>query len=840
MAQVSTQAELQAALNAMDSAIQITSAFSITSQLNIRYAVTIESPAPDNPVVLTKDSSYFTYLFRVMDGGALTLKNVILDGGRNSHPADDSNNRSLIYVTDGTLNLLDGTIIRNNNSYLEGGGVYLNSSTGINTLNMSGSARITNCYSRTSGGGLMIASGNADDKYTITGTAQIDNCLAANGGGLYFRIYTEGVGGSLSLGDQIQITNNIANSTGGGIAFSGYRNGGSPAASLTLTGNALVSDNRAFHGAGVYFYAANAQDSFTLSENALITQNTASQNGGGLNMSANGSSANINIDRGGITKNVAGTGGGMYVLTDSGADMTFEDANIIENAAVNGDSGSGGGIWMQNQSQTDNTAVAFTDTTLNNNRSSAHGGGVALYGGSGPFTFQMTGGSISENQCNKNGAGLLISSEDTATLTFYQADILKNTAGGSGGGMYYANVSESSPVSCTMTDTVISDNTAGTEGGGLRLSSGTASLTTTLTDCTLLYSTASTNSGGGIWNGGKNNLLTLTGTTTVAENSSKAGNGGGIYFNSENGNILLTDNVKIINNNADAVSTDFGNHGGGICLVPGILTIRGQAVISGNHAGKYGGGISAAENSRIVMEGGSISENISGQMGGGIWNSGGSTVTLTGGLLFGNQAPSGSGIYNNSTLYVEGGRDISNGIYIEDRSAVIYLNNALDAGSAIQLEGSPYVSPNETGMPIVIGEATPAYPTLTQTDADAFRKPVQNFDNWAVELSEDHTQILLVRLPQYTLTFDGNDSCRSRACCIPEPLTAYQGGSLTLPDIIPERRGFCFKCWNTDSCGCGEEYLPGALIPSLNQDLTLYAIWCRKGFLRYCTHPNLK
>lgn len=118
MVQVSNQTQLLAALASQDLVIQVIDNFAIATQINILYPVTIESLTAAAPFTLTKDSSYFTYLFRVQNGGVLTLQNIILDGDKKNHPIDNQNNRSLIYVTGGTLNLLDGSVLRNNNAYL--------------------------------------------------------------------------------------------------------------------------------------------------------------------------------------------------------------------------------------------------------------------------------------------------------------------------------------------------------------------------------------------------------------------------------------------------------------------------------------------------------------------------------------------------------------------------------------------------------------------------------------------------------------------------------------------------------------------------------------------------
>lgn len=267
MAQVSNQTQLLAALAAQDSTIQVTADFTISSQINILYPVTIESLTAAAPFTLSKDISYFTYLFRIQNGASLTLQNIILDGNKGNHPINNQNNRSLIYVTGGTLNLLEGSVIQNNNAYLEGGG----------------------------------------------------------------------------------------------ICFSGFRNGG--------------------------------------------------------------------------------------------------------NAA----SGTGGGIWIKNQSQDMGISAILTDITMKNNQASAHGGGMALYAGTGTFTFQMSGGTVSNNLASQEGGGFVISNEGAGALTFNQSIFSQNTADGSGGGIYYANTGEGIASTLTMREVIISNNTAGRSGGGLNL-----------------------------------------------------------------------------------------------------------------------------------------------------------------------------------------------------------------------------------------------------------------------------------------------------------------------------------------------------------------------------------
>lgn len=817
MAQVSDQTQLQAALAARDEMIQITSDFSINSQINILYPVTIESSNADTPYTLTKDASYFGYLFRVQNGGSLTLRNVILDGDKANHPEENQTNRSLVYVAGGTLNLQEGAVLQNNYAYLEGGGVYLNrNDSAPNTLSMSGSARITGCSSRSSGGGVMLAAGDAQDSFHISGASQIDGNRAANGGGIYCRGYVQDIPTMLSIDGEAQITNNQAESTGGGICFSGFRNGGSAGSVLTLSGNVLLSGNQAVSGGGIYFYASNTGDRLAITESASIAHNTASQSGGGCHIRANGVPADVTVNSASVTDNTAGTGGGLYLLTDAGASVDFTGCVFTGNRAINGASGTGGGIWIKNQSESEGISVMLSDITAENNQASAHAGGMALYAGAGTFIFQMTGGMVSGNLASQEGGGFVISHDGAGILTFNQPVFTNNTAHGSGGGIYYAGAGEDISSTFTMSDTVISGNTADRSGGGLNLSTGSSILTALLDNCTISSNTAFNNSGGGIWVGGMDDTLTLSGTTAVTENSTHAGNGGGIYFNSDHGTLLLTGNVKISENKADAVSSDFGNHGGGICLVPGILTIQENAEISSNSAGKYGGGISAAENSQIIMQGGSLQQNTSGQFGGGIWNHGGSTTTLIDGSIADNEAVLGNDIYSDSGLYMEGLRELKNGVCIANAASVVKLSSALTGTSEIQLETSAYVTPNQNGTPIIVGEATAVYPQLTQTDANAFLKPLQGFEGWEIRLNENSTHILLAPVI-YSIHYENLMGAYN-----PNPASYH----ITTPtiELLPLTGvfGYRFLGWFDDISG-------GNQVTSIPQgstgDITIYALW---------------
>lgn len=733
----------------------------------VEYTVTISGSG--EAFTITRGAAYNSVLFRIQNGGALTLQSIILDGDKDNHPIENNTNRSLIYVAGGSLHLATGAILRNNNAYQEGGGLYLSGNAAYtNTLLMDGDARISRCWSRTSGGGLMAAIRNSADSVTISEQAAIEYNEAANGGGIYFRSYVENAGGALTVAGNIKISNNNARSTGGGIYCSGYWEGNGPPAFLTVSGNASVFSNSATHGGGIYFYGVNAGDRFVLADNAQITGNSASGNGGGICLSLPGSKADVSISSA-ISENSGGTGGGLYLLTAMGGSASFTGA-ITGNRAVNGASGSGGAVWINNTSATESLEVSFLNAAIEQNSATAWGGGIYLI--PGIFSLDVTDSVIESNTAGTNGGGLVIGTSGGGNVQVTGGLMKGNSTEGSGGGYYFSN---NTPVSSFihMSNVEIVGNTAKTEGGGLRFTSGNGVLVTTLRDCIISDNIAQDKSGGGIWNAGTDNRVSIAGNTVITRNISESGNGGGIYFTSEHGSLTLSDDVQVTDNHAGTREAATGSHGGGIYAVRGHIFLDERAEIAWNSALRYGGGVSVAENSRLDMSGGSIHDNRSYMFGGGLYSTA-SALQMTGGDIFGNLAAIGGaiynattstatityealiggqghnfatsyapGIYNAGTFFADGNRKIANGVYIEERGAVVRLQGALTSSSILALNNSRYVTSNPAGTPIVVGESTVQYPLLSQMDAEAFRKPSEGFDGWEIHLSDDHTQVLL-------------------------------------------------------------------------------------------------
>lgn len=106
MKQVSELAQLQAAISAYETEIEVTASFEINTMWEIAYAVTITSGA-GGPYTLTKAKGTDGFLFKILPGGSLALKNIILieaEGNRS-----DLHNR-FIFFPSGTLCLEIGYI----------------------------------------------------------------------------------------------------------------------------------------------------------------------------------------------------------------------------------------------------------------------------------------------------------------------------------------------------------------------------------------------------------------------------------------------------------------------------------------------------------------------------------------------------------------------------------------------------------------------------------------------------------------------------------------------------------------------------------------------------------
>lgn len=173
-----------------------------------------------------------------------------------------------------------------------------------------------------------------------------------------------------------------------------------------------------------------------------------------------------------------------------------------------------------------------------------------------------------------------------------------------------------------------------------------------------------------------------------------------------------------------------------------------------------------------------------------------------------------AGIYNEANLYVADDRDITNGVYIENRDSVVKILQELPNGSTIQIDNSNYVYPDVTKSPIVIAEATNDYPTLTENDRNAFIKPPTGFDNWTISLFQNDTQIVLI-LQEFIIEY-----LNLMGASNPNP-TTYNIDTPTFTLLPPsEIVGYTFVGWVDEDGNPITEIVQGS-----NGNKRIYANW---------------
>jgi len=258
------------------------------------------------------------------------------------------------------------------------------------------------------------------------------------------------------------------------------------------------------------------------------------------------------------------------------------------------------------------------------------------------------------------------------TLALSRTQVLSNTAGQRGGGLYQAdaagrlnltgcrvedNEATSSyggglyvAGSATLSDTQVISNTA-TRGGGLcQFSAGGR---VDVVNSYIERNTARSEAGGGLWVLGN---AALTETQVISNTALSAGSsyGGGLYI------------VGSADVTGGRVERNTADYGGGL-YVGGTATLAATQVVS-NTAGDYGGGLWAG--SAILTEAW-IAYNAAGQRGGGVYVT--QNAVVTGTELIGNVATSagrGGGLFGEracqvaNTLVADNGAYAGGGIYL--------------------------------------------------------------------------------------------------------------------------------------------------------------------------------
>jgi predicted outer membrane repeat protein len=256
------------------------------------------------------------------------------------------------------------------------------------TLEVGENVIIQNNVSRVGGGAIEVISGTA----LISG-GSVNNNTGADGGALHVQ-----ANGTASMkGGALQYNTAYH----GGAVYVEYSSTPLSGGIFEMSGGSVINNTARNSGGGV-----ETRGTFTLSGNGTITGNTAAD-GGGVGVLAISATqyGTFTMSGGTISRNTAtattteAKGGGLYVAT--GGQATLNGGTIIGNTAVNG-----GGVFIDSlQTSTPPVAGVFTITggTITNNVSTGNGGGVYV---TAAGTLNINGGTISSNATTGNGPGV--------------------------------------------------------------------------------------------------------------------------------------------------------------------------------------------------------------------------------------------------------------------------------------------------------------------------------------------------------------------------------------------------------------------------------------------------
>ena len=407
-------------------------------------------------------------------------------------------------------------------------------------------------------GALTITDSSSDGSGTLTGTSE------DSGGAIYVS------GGTLTLeGGTVSGT---SGNYGGGI----YVENGT----LTIMGGA-ISNSTAVTGGGVYLSAS----TFTMS-GGEISNNSSSKYGGGLYALR---SSTLTMSGGEVSGNTTlYSGGGMSVVSST---FYLQGGSITGNKALANDSttsfvGNGGGLFLKADA-----VFEMSGGTISDNQSSAYGGGIYA---EGCESFVISDGTISGNKCDYTlsgksdisswynvGGGIYITSGDSAAQ-ITGGTISDNYTADYGGGIGFGSSS-----TLIVSGGSITNNSATEYGGGIY-----AQGALTVSDGEISNNTAS-DLGGGIYAVGSssNNVITITGGSIT---SNSADLGGGIYIKSNRAQIEFS---------GGEISGNTASSGGGVYLNKGSFTMSG-GTLANNTATSKADDIFCNEDAELSLAGG--------------------------------------------------------------------------------------------------------------------------------------------------------------------------------------------------------------------------------------------
>ena len=399
---------------------------------------------------------------------------------------------------------------------------------------------------------------------------------------------------------------------------------------------------------------------------------------------------------------LTGTGEGSVITVQSGADVTLCDCNGTQSTHYYTVDESTGFYNFAGVTADTAGAQAIEGGVITGG-DTGQGGGIYLNGLSAtPTAVHMYGGTIAGNYASSTGGGVVVA--NYATFTLYGGTIAGNEAYDSGGGVYVGANGK-----FVLEGGALSGNSAYYTGGGVLIDGAFE-----INGGEISGNSASSGGGIAVYGG----LSEGNGVATIVGGSISNNNvdyGGGIYAFAAD----IAISGGSINNNTAGVS------GGGIYFLGDweygdndyTLAISADAAIYSNQATEKGGGI-VVDYAKADIIGGEIYENTATEDGGGVYIMS-SAATISGGSIYGNSAESGGGIYlDGDSLTLEGGTIYENsaengggGVYTAHGSEFAmtsgkiinnsvnenYYGGGLYAAGAIEMSGFPVITGNTAG-----------------------------------------------------------------------------------------------------------------------------------------------
>lgn len=302
-----------------------------------------------------------------------------------------------------TKAVITGTIISGNTAGLRGGGIAFNPSNGtpyitgvldsVTVENNSLTSTATDPNFNNGGAGIYFGGGyNDSSKYTVKGgTITGNNAGDYSGGGAYIKTNTSGsVNGTLTLKDGVHISGNTAQN-GGGVAVHSAKLIIEPGCKIGGD-NASQGNTAKTSGGGIYI---GKKGECTIKENVairynMVTSGSPTRGGGGIYVGGPGSADEANMGR----------------LTVTG---TIDKLVVISDCIVNGNYGSGGGIYSKGK-----VTLEYAKLEHNTAPHNGQGGGIYINQDAGDCILNNT--EITGCEAASAGGGVCISNNRAITL----------------------------------------------------------------------------------------------------------------------------------------------------------------------------------------------------------------------------------------------------------------------------------------------------------------------------------------------------------------------------------------------------------------------------------------